>query len=400
LSDESDRFFNHTVESYPTMVHDGYLYAPYTSVGLNRNFQVIYRAKLEDAHRADAWRLFQHGTAWHSEPVVNEGMGIWGQTFSGFVDRDGQFQVIFPSRERETNVGTISLATRPWAKPLRERGFVLSGHAGPSLTVLRYAWREFHLQAGLALRGGKARIVWNHQAPLGPDRHAADATIHPLSLTNHQGLELTADTWKIVSVDATGKVSTLAEGPLEAAVAGSRSIDLGLQADGQARLLIDAKARWDGKLPIGSGPIGLYVDPFSNIEVSRFNIDGPFQPAVLPWLYIEALTGAGVKLADWDVVNSPAYRFGTGAVRKTPGGRVKWNFRGRGFRLWSPRGPELGRCELLLDGRKLADLDFHADREEPSKIIFAQEDAGDGYHAVVVRSPEGRMPVDSLDVLN
>ena len=82
------------------MVYDGYVYAMYASVGLNRNFQAIYRAKIEEAHRAEAWQLFQHGTAWHSEPVVNEGMGLWGQSFSGFVDRNGQFQVCSPRRTR------------------------------------------------------------------------------------------------------------------------------------------------------------------------------------------------------------------------------------------------------------------------------------------------------------
>jgi hypothetical protein len=382
------------------MVYDGYVYALYASVGLNRDFQAIYRAKVEEAHLAEAWQLFQHGTAWHSEPVVNEGVGIWGQSYSGFVDREGQLQVLFPSRERETNLGTINLAARPWAKPLRERGFVLSGHAGPSLTLLRYAWKPFSMKADLALRGGTARIVWNYQAPLGPDRHAADATIHPLSLGNHQGLELTADSWKIVSVDAAGKISALAGGPLENPAAASRAIEIDLQEDGRMRLVIDKKSHWDGKLPIGSGPIGLLVDPFSNIEVSRFEIGGPFQPAVLPWLYIEALTGAGVRMADWDVVSSPLYRYGMGAVRKMPGGRAKWNFRGRGFKIWSPKGPEFGRCEILLDGRKVADLDLHADDQQPSRIVYTCDDAGDGYHAVVLRSTSGRLVVDSLDVLN
>ena len=168
LSDESDTFFPHTAEPFPMMVHDGYVYAMYASVQMNRNFQAIYRAKVEDAHRPEAWRLFQYGTAWHSEPVANEAMGIWGQSFSGFVDRDGQLQVLFPSRERETNLGTINLAVRPWAKPLRERGFVLSGHAGASLTLLRYAWRQFHLKADLTQHGGPARIIWGYEAPLAP----------------------------------------------------------------------------------------------------------------------------------------------------------------------------------------------------------------------------------------
>ena len=136
------------------------------------------------------------------------------------------------------------------------------------------------------------------------------------------------------------------------------------------------------------------------LSVSRFEISGPFRPAVMPWLYIEALTGAGVRMSDWDVVQSPLYRFGVGAVRKSPGGRVKWNFRGRGFRLWSPQGPQFGRCELLIDGRKAAELDFHADRQQPSQIVYTCDDAGDGYHAVVLRSITGRLAVDSLDVVN
>ena len=172
LSDESDRFFNHTVESYPTMVHDGYVYASCTSIGLNRNFQAIYRAKLEDAHRADSWQLFQHGTAWHSEPVPNEGVGIWGQTYSGFVDRDGQLQVLFPSRTSDTNLGTINLATRPWPKPLRDRGFVLSGHDGPSLTLAAMCVEAVQLEGGCgpALRQGPYRLE-----PSGP-RSALTAT--------------------------------------------------------------------------------------------------------------------------------------------------------------------------------------------------------------------------------
>ena len=78
----------------------------------------------------------------------------------------------------------------------------------------------------------------------------------------------------------------------------------------------------------------------------------------IPLLYTEALTDTGVRNTDWDVEQSPAYRFGVGAVRKSMGGRVKWDFHGRGFRLWLPKGPQLGRCELLLNGEKLAKLDL------------------------------------------
>ena len=38
------------------------------------------------------------------------------------------------------------------------------------------------------------------------------------------------------------------------------------------------------------------------------------------------------------------------AVSRAAGLRVKWNFRGRAFRLWLPRGPAFGRIEARLDG--------------------------------------------------
>jgi hypothetical protein len=395
---EREDFYPSTAEQFPAMTYDGYVYLPTTSVALNRNFQAIFRAKTEEAQRPDAWHLYQNGTAWHSDPVPNEALGIWGQTFSGFVDRDGQFNVLSPSRERGVDLGTINLASRPWAQPIRERGFVHSGHQGPSLALLRCVWKQFELKTDFALQGGMARIMWAYQAPLAPDRHAADATIHPLSLTRHQGLELSADAWRIVSIDAGGKSSIAANGPLQAGT--QRAVEMKLREDGSALVKIDGNVCYEGALPVAVGSIGLLVEPFTNLRVSQFELTGPFEPAVVPWLYLEALTGAGVDMNDWDVVQSPVYRFGVGAVRKTPGGWAKWNFRGRAFQLWSPRGPELGRCDALLDGKKLVELDLHSDSAQPSEMLLKCDDAGDGYHTVILRSTAGRLSVDSLDVLN
>ena len=168
LGVESNRYYPPTAESFPAFVHEGYVYNPATSVALNRNCQVIYRAEIEQAHRPQAWQLYQFGTAWHSEYVPHEGFGIWGQTFSGFSDAQGQFHVLFPSRERSSGVGTINFASRPWNKPLRDRGFVLSGHAGSSFTLLRSAYRGFELETDLTVHGNAARIVWGCRAPSAP----------------------------------------------------------------------------------------------------------------------------------------------------------------------------------------------------------------------------------------
>ena len=398
LSDESDRFFPHTAEPFPMMVYDGYVYAPYASVALNRNFQAIYRAKVEDAHRPEAWQLFQYGTAWHSEPVVNEGMGIWGQSFSGFVDRDGQFQVLFPSRERETNLGTISLAdaalgqtaSRPGIRAQRSRG------PEPYAAALHVARIPLAGRFHTSRRPSANPLGVRRPARPRPPRRRRDDS--PAFANSPSGLELSANAWRMVNVDAAGKLTVTASGALENGA--TRAVEIDAEQNGPMRVAIDQKIRWTGNVSLAEGQIGLLVDPFTNLSVSRFEISGRLRPAIVPWLYIEALTGAGVRLSDWDVVRSPLYRFGIGAVGKTPGGRVKWNFRGRSFLLWSPKGPQFGRCELLIDGRKAAELDFHSDREQRSWTVYDSADVGDGYHAVVLHSIAGRLPVDALDAVN
>ncbi len=183
LGVESNQYYPPTAESFPAFVHEGYVYNPATSVVLNRNCQVIYRAEIEQAHRPQAWQLYQFGTAWHSEYVPHEGSGIWGQTFSGFSDAQGQFHVLFPSRERPSGVGTINFASRPWNKPLRDRGFVLSGHAGSSFTLLRSAYRGFELETDLTVHGNAAHRLGLPGAPRPQPAfrrcHAASAVSHP-----------------------------------------------------------------------------------------------------------------------------------------------------------------------------------------------------------------------------
>ncbi len=118
---ESDEFHPPTVEFFPAFTHDGFIYAPATSVALNRNFQVLFRVPVEQADNPDAWHLAQYGNLWHSEDVENEHMGLWGQTFSGQIAADGTFWTMFPSRDTG-GFGTVNLARRSWSRPLRERG--------------------------------------------------------------------------------------------------------------------------------------------------------------------------------------------------------------------------------------------------------------------------------------
>ena len=147
-----DDFYYHPplLEFFPAFAHDGRIYAPATSVAMNRNFQAMFRVKTEDAMNPDAWELWQDGSVWHSEFVENESYGIWGQTFSGFVSRDAQFQVMFPGRDPQ-GMGTINLASRPWKNAYHD-GFVASGNEGRSLALLKksYGAADLYVDGELA----------------------------------------------------------------------------------------------------------------------------------------------------------------------------------------------------------------------------------------------------------
>ncbi|MBI5094976.1 MAG: hypothetical protein HZB26_21400, partial [Candidatus Hydrogenedentes bacterium] len=255
------------LEFYPAFQHDGHIYAPATSVALNRNFQAVFRVKTENAMNPDAWELFQDGSVWHAAPVENEAYGIWGQTFTGFVDRTNAFHVMYPSRDPQ-GMGTINLAARPWKQPYHA-GFAASAHEGSSLALLKKSYGEFALDTEFELHG-TASFVFGYQAPLGPNKPTADATLHPLSLTRYNGLELTPDAWRVVRVDEHGNRSILAEQPHTQAPL--RKIRLRQSAQGRLEVSLHGATAWTGDFAGADGLVGLVLAPHSHIAVKRFEV--------------------------------------------------------------------------------------------------------------------------------
>lgn len=68
---------------------------------------MLFRAPLEEAHVATAWEVYQLGSLYHWEGDV-AAPGLFGQTLSGFVDSEGGFQTMYPSK-KANGIGTISL---------------------------------------------------------------------------------------------------------------------------------------------------------------------------------------------------------------------------------------------------------------------------------------------------
>ncbi|MCL5005906.1 MAG: hypothetical protein M1404_05175 [Acidobacteria bacterium] len=393
---EAGYFHPPLMEGYPAFVDAGYVYAPATSVARNRNFQVIFRAPLEMATDPKAWEIFRYGSAWHSEGVPNESYGIWGQTFSGWVDQRGVLRVMFPSRNTK-GYGTINLAERPWLEALRKRGFHFSGDRAPSLTCLRRGYSDFTLNTELRVRG-KAQIIWGYGAPLGPNRPTSDATLHPLSLTRYQGVELAPNGWRVITVDGQGSVQVRATGAVQPRK--TWKVMVAREANGSTMLALDGKEIWRGRLSIEGNLIGLLAELHSHVFVARFAITGKPEPSTLPFLYTEAWLGAGENPADWLEQKDSAFRFGTGAVRRDGAGRAKWNFIGSGFTLWSPKGPDYGTVVVELDDHVLGTTNLHSAEMVPSQPVFLKTGLADTFHAVTLWPKTGRLVVDGLEVHN
>ena len=397
---EADYFHPPLLEFFPAFTQGAFVYAPATSVALNRNFNALFRAEIGRAEDPSAWTLFRHGSVWHAEDTENEFRGLWGQTFSGAVDRQGVLRAMFPSRDRQGR-GTINLAERPWDKPLRERGFVLTGHQGPSLTLLRRAYGDFELDAELELRGG-AGILLDYAAPLDPSAPSSDATLHRLMRTRHAAVELSPGSGRFVRYDGTGAETVIASAPLLGA--GRHAVRI-LRREDRLAVTVDDRPLWNGRLPEDpaaerSGVLGLRVEPDSHLRVDRFRVRGQSRPAGIYYGADEALLGAAEAAADWEERNGPLFRFGRGLVSRNPAARVKWNVVGGRLALFSPRGPEFGQVEVRLDGRIAAVLDLHAEKPEASNVVWRSAESADEGHALVLISRSGRMPVDAVEVLS
>ena len=391
---EGDSYYPAPVEAFPSFVHGGYVYVPRTSVGANRNFQIIMRAPIELAHKPEAWSIYQHGSFWHAEPVAHEAYGLWGQAPSAQVV-DGRLDLLFPSRHTEGGVGTINAATRPWSKPMRARGFAISAHSGRSLTVTRTAYGPFELDADVKLAYGTARLAWGYQAPLATVGRA-DGKPAPATWTRHAGLELTRTGWRVLTVADAPEPTVSGQGAL--ADAARRKVRITFAA-GRATVALDGKRVWSGFVDAAPGPMALLLEPGTHLTVDRFAVAGAPRPATQLWLASEAIAGSGIAEGSYDAAKGPMWHVGQGAVCRTPGERAKWNFRGRGFRLWAPRGPEYGTVTVLLDGKRIASVDLRADAEAASEAVLSRAGLDDGFHALVLRADDRPLPLDCLEAL-
>ncbi len=392
---EDAGYYPSLMEFFPAFQYKDTIYAPATSVALNRNYQAIFSVPAARVMMPDQWRLGCEGSLWHSENSENEYAGIWGQTFSGFVNQTGQFKVIFPSLDSQRN-GTINLASRDWNKPCRDSGFVFTGQNGASFTAIPGSYPYPEIDASFSFYGSVA-IAMNILAPLGPNQPRADATLHPLMFTDQTRVQLSENSWFLLQTSTTGKPDTIGRGFLEK----KKHTTLKIGYHGSETVLsVDGKIVWQGVLKNQKpGRVGLFAMSHSGMEIKKFAVSGVHHLGFSTWLYTEGLLNAGNNLNNWIVTkDNPLFKYGIGAVSKNDTARVKWSFKGTGFDLYAPGMPELGRAQIILNGKILTEVNLHAESPEKSKIIYSVRNLLQNKNGLVIKGIKGKIAVDCLSV--
>lgn len=383
------------LEYYPAFVHQGYIYAPATSVALNRNYQCVFHAPIEQAHLPEAWQLYQHGSIWHAVEDPSEAHGIWGQTFSAQVDPSGVLRAYFTSKTRD-DIGTVHLAHRPWDRPY-QNGFILSAPNVAAVAVLRQSYSEFVCDVTVQHSQTWA-LCWQCHGPLGTDTPAIGASMQPLARSNRIELRADGTHWRLISIDQDGHVVQLGAGNRESTDAEETSISIG-QYKSFAEVQVDGIDALRTAIPARPGRLELIAEAGTHLKIQRFEVKGSAIFATECWLATEALAGAATAMGvqEWTYIVDKRFRYGLGYESATPHARAKWNYYGAGFLLYAPRHPTYGKVRITIDGQSCAVIDLHADIPQPSGIMHAT-DLPVGYHAVSIEPVNGMIPCDCLEV--
>lgn len=383
------------MEYFPVFLYKDTLYAPATSVAKNRNFQCIFRAAANEAMNPKKWELWQEGSVWHSTNAENEYEGIWGQTFSGFINKDDVLKVMYPSRDKE-NRGTINLASVDWNKLHRDTGFVFSGHGSPSFTAISKFYSEPNIESSFSYYGTIA-FVWNYQAPVGPDRPKADAELHPLMFSSNTRFQLTENQWLLLHASADGRTDTISRGLLDKREVYSLKIQ---QSNQKTIISIDNKVLWQGLLKNHNyGNCGLFAMKSSGIDVQSFIVSGRNYPGFINWLYTEGLSNSGSDMKDWEMIeNSSLFTYGIGAVSKIDIALAKWSFTGSGFDLYCPKMPALGMAEIIVNGEIVGEINLHSETPEKSAVVYSMRTLTQKKNAIIIKGKNGNIALDCLRV--
>lgn len=388
------------VEFYPAYVLGDTVYSPATSVAQNRNYQAIFEAPLEQAHDPSAWKLTANGNVWHSRNIPEEALGIWGQTYHGFVEPDtGRFVVAYPSKNAQDQ-GIISLAQRPWDTPHSD-GFTISAHGGTSISPLLCSYEDFSLDAAFSC-GGTVDIAFGYGGILGPDDSRSDSSPCAESLSNYSAVRICGKACQLITVDENGAVSILAGVTLK-----ETPERLQLTRNGSAVTVRVNDTLLCEELPLPEisqrvAPLALVLQCHSFFQCQQFAVTGTPGPYSLAYNATDALLGAGQWLPDPELVD-PMGTLTPDVWHRIPGGYVgqghiagKWNVIGSQFEIPLKRSPAYGTIGIWVDGHFNGSVDLQGEGEtsyQTAPLCY-------GCHAIRVAPLKGRIAITGLIVSN
>lgn len=393
LSTEREEYYPAPVEFHPCFTYDGVVYAPATSVSKNRNYQAVFSAELEHAHRPEAWSLTWDGNFWHGRALEDEKYGIWGQTINGFVE-DGQFYVMYPSKDSR-DFGMLSVASRPWDQPFSD-GFTLSGHSGKSIVPLLTAYQDFTLDMVCSFTG-TIEIAFDYDGILGPQIHSSDATPHTSCYKNCYALQLEENGCIRYVRYYDQKIETLYEGKYHQET--SNNIHLLLEnRSGVLTIQLNDQVLWNGNINITTPrPLALIAHEFSILHCDKFQIVGNCFPYELHLNAFDALLGAGQLMNDWKKDPSLVYS-GTDGFVGEDNVKGKWNFIGDGIVVFSPKSPDLGEMDIWIDGYFYHTVSLKSASNSPSAPVCEISGLAQGRHCLVVKPRSGKIVLDMVTV--
>lgn len=381
-------------EYFPAFTHKGYVYFPATSVSINRNYQSIRRVKIEDITNADKYEIFNIGSLWHSVNVENEYAGIWGQTFTGFVDHNDSIYVMFPSKDRK-NYGTINLAKASWNHLNRDKGFNLTANEGNSFSYIKKIIDVEGIDMTFKL-DGTMHIIWDFHSPIDIQGSWGKFALDQND-ADYKEIVINKTDWKINVYGKGNNILCVDSGKIQHWNSTENKLQLN-KAKGKYILVINDAKCWEGTLKNNPGVAGVSLNPHSYLLANRFIVDGHQMKGFITLGFYQALLNAGDQESDWAFKKDAMFLYGKGAVSKKDSSFVKWNFDGKGFELFSPQGPLYGTINIYLDGRLLKNLSLKNPQEIKSSGIFKSADIKRGSHAVYIESMDGLLPVDCIKV--
>jgi len=301
---------------------------------------------------------------------------------------------MFPSRD-SNSFGTINLAKASWNNLFRNKGFNFSANEGNSFS---YITKVINVEA-IDMKfnhEGTMHIIWDFHSPIDVqniwgkfDLYQDDAEYKEIVVTETDwGINILRSGKEILHVDS----GTLPNW-------NSEEIRLLLKKeDGKYRLFCNDIICWEGIFENNPGIVGISLDPHSYLFTDHLVVDGCQMKGFITYGFYQALMNAGNQDCDWDLKKDALFLFGRGAVSKNDSSFAKWNFKGKGFELFSPKGPEYGTINIYLDGKFLKNIALNSTYEMESTRIYKATDLRMGNHALYIESMDGLLPLDSIKI--